>query len=143
MAVSTIPGWLGIILCYALLFLFVIFFFGAKTVGETTAAANHKLNRKTYSFRVFTDRAQELIAMADTPEAKKVAQSVYDKIRYSDMVSDPKLENEEAMINIKLNELYAGFQNKTDIKIMQQIANDLNMLVDRRNSRCKELKRQV
>ena len=143
MAVSAIPGWLGIILCYALLFLFVLFFLGAKTVGETTAVANHELNRKTYSFRFFTDRAEELISLADTPETKQIAQSVYDKIRYSDMVSDPRLVNEETMINNKLDELYTGFQNKTDVQRLQQTANDLNMLVDRRNNKCKTLKRQV
>ena len=143
MAVSSMPGWLGIVICYGLLFLSVLFFLGAKAVGETTAEANHELNRKTYSFRIFTDRAQELISMADTPEKKEIAQSVYDKLRYSDMVSDPRLADDEFQINEKLNQLYGGFQGMGNVQSLQQTANDLIIIVDRRNNKCKELKRQV
>ncbi len=143
MAVSSMPGWLGIVICYGLLFLSVLFFLGAKAVGETTAEANHELNRKTYSFRIFTDRAQELISMADTPEKKEIAQSVYDKLRYSDMVSDPQLAHDEFQINEKLNQLYGGFQGMGNVQSLQQTANDLIIIVDRRNNKCKELKRQV
>ena len=143
MAVSSMPGWLGIVICYGLLFLSVLFFLGAKAVGETTAEANHELNRKTYSFRIFTDRAQELISMADTPEKKEIAQSVYDKLRYSDMVSDPRLADDEFQINEKLNQLYGGFRGMGNVQSLQQTANDLIIIVDRRNNKCKELKRQV
>ena len=143
MAVSAIPGWLGIILCYALLFLFVLFFLGAKTVGETTAAANHELNRKTFSFRILIDKAQELINVASTLEEKQIAQSVYDKVRYSDLVSDPQLANDECMIDQKMNELLAEYQNKGDITIIQRTADDLMVMVDRRNNKCRTLKRRV
>ena len=143
MAVPTIPNWLRIIICYALLFFFVICFFIAKTVGDTTQAANIDINRKTFSFRVLTDKAQELVSMADTAEKKQIAQSVYEKLRYSDMVSDPRLASIESDIFSKINKLTTEFQNGTDIQIIQKTANDLMFTVDQRSNKCKTLKRQV
>lgn len=143
MAVPGMPNWLKIIIVYALLFIFVLFFFTAKTVGETTRAANIELNQKTYNFRVLTDRAQELIGMADTPEKKQIAQSVYDKVRYSDMVSDPRLNDVESAIFIRMNKLTAAYQNGDDIGTAKGIADELIQLVDRRNNECKNLKRMV
>lgn len=143
MAVPGIPKWISIVVCYAVLLFFVVFLLSAKTVGETTAAANHELNRKTFSFRVLIDNASELVNMADTEEKKQIAQSVYDKVRYSDPVSDPQLANDEYMISEKMNELLAEYRGGYDISYIQSTANDLMSMVDRRNAKCKTLKRQV
>ena len=143
MAVPGIPNWLKIVIVYALLFIFVLFFLTAKTVGETTQAANIELNRKTYNFRLLTDKAQELIGIADTPEKKQIAQSVYDKVRYSDMVSDPRLSDIESRIFTKMSDLTVIYQNGADIGAAKGISEELIQLVDRRNNECKALKRQV
>ena len=143
MAIPGIPNWLKIIIVYALLLIFILFLLTAKTVGETTQAANIELNQKTFNFRMLTDRAQELTAIADTPEKKQIAQSVYDKIRYSDMVSDPRLSDIEGAIFAKMNELTDVYQKGNDIRSAKGISDELIQLIDRRNNECKNLKRMV
>ena len=143
MSNPTLPNWVKIISCYVLLFIYLIFFFTAKAVGDNNLMANAELNRKTYSFRALTDAAQELITMADTNEKKQIAQSVYEKIRYSDMVSNPRLEKIESDIFMKMNELTMEYQNKIDIQTIKQTAQELILMVDRRNNECKALKRHV
>lgn len=143
MATQSIPNWIKIVICYVLLFIFIFFYFASKTVGENTKEANIELNRKTYYFRNLTDKAQELVSIADTTEKKRIAETVYEKIRYSDMISDQRLEIIETDILTKMKELITEYQNGSDIQMIKKTSNELILIVNKRNNECKTLKRQV
>ena len=143
MAVTIIPYWVGIIICYALLLLSVIFFITAKAVGENTQAANQALNMKTGMFRELTDMAQELVSVASTSEENDLAKRIYDSIRYSDMVSCEETINEEMIIRSKLEDLVNLVRDHSTCDTINRTADELLLLVEKRNNKCKTAKRKM
>lgn len=143
MVVTAIPYWLGIIICYALLLLSVIFFITAKAVGENAHAANRTLNAKTSVFRELTDMAQELVSVSSTSEEKDVAKKIYDSIRYSDMVSCEETEDEELIIRSKIEHLIESVRNRSEFDAVSQASDEILLLVEKRNNKCKASKRKM
>ena len=132
MVVTAIPYWLGIIVCYALLLLSVVFLVTAKAVGENAQAANRALNAKTSIFRELTDIAQELVSVSSTPEEKEAAKKIYDAIRYSDMVSCEETVEEEIVIRRKLENLVEAVRTHSEFKEINQASDELLLLVEKR-----------
>lgn len=143
MIVTAIPYWLGIIICYALLLVSIIFLITAKAVGENAQAANRVLNAKTSIFRELTDIAQKLVSVSSTPEEKDVAKKIYDAIRYSDMVSSDETVEEELVIRSKLENLVEAVRIHSEFNAINQASDELLLLVETRNNKCKTLKRKI
>lgn len=140
MLIPAIPIGVGIILCYFILFLSVVFTITTNIVVEKTENANELLNKKTILFRSLTDDAQILINKSTTPEIRELAQKVYDSIRYSDPISTEELYPEERIIQSNINKLcsiisdvsYTEHVNLQMIKILE--------MIQERNNKCRLLK---
>ena len=141
MGVPDLPAWLGIIICYAVLVLSIVFLVSAKVVGENTLEANIALNEKTDRFRGFTASASELLTLSADKEIKQSVQKVYDAIRYSDPVSSADLNAEETEIESMLDSLKNDVINGAADNVKAK-ADKLCALVEARNNRCMALKRK-
>ena len=143
MTAPTIPYWMGVIACYAVLAFSVIFLMSAKVVEENAYNANIALNAKTSTMRDLTDKAQELVMESSTPEIKGMLTKVADAIRYSDPVSSESTQIDEMNISEGLDELKRMVQSNDDIETIRHKAEELLILIEKRNNKCKALKRRV
>lgn len=143
MVIPSLPHWVGILICYTVLTFSIIFLLSAKVVGENTSNANIALNVKTSFMRGLTDKAQELVMESKTTEAKLLVTKVYDAIRYSDIVSAEETQMDEMRISVGLEDLKSIIQDGEDIAKIQHKVDDILLLVEKRNNKCKALKRQV
>ena len=141
MVIPDMPIWSGIIICYVILAISVILLISAKVVGEKTSNANLVLNKNTYQFREFTDRAHNMVASSENAEIKLILQEVYDALRYSDPISSNSTSLEEMEIDRLLSEIdsLVGSEDKEKIETK---AKELKSFIILRNNKCKALKRQ-
>lgn len=141
MLVPGLPNWLGIIFCYGILVVSVLFLLSAKVVGENVASANQSLNAKVFQMREIINQAGELIAMAKDSDTRALLQSVYEAIRYSDPVSAEETQPEERELIKLLAEMKALIECEK-YETIRLKADAVVSLTERRNNKCKSLKRQ-
>ena len=141
--VPGIPSWIGIIVCYAILAVSILFLLSSKIVGERAVGGNQKLNARVSIFRTMTDDAMILINIANSKEEKQIAQKVYDKIRYSDPISCEELLEEEKNLQKKLHSLAEMFAEHVELTLINKQAEEFANLVQIRNNKCKSLKRKL
>lgn len=142
MIIPNLPNWLGIIICYVILAVSLIYLMAAKTAGKNAYYANEALNERVSFFRDLASEAEAMVGFSQTKEAKVIAQKVYEAIRYSDPVSDPALIQEENQIKEMLEELSKSILKKSDVAVLKPIEQELLRLIQNRNNKCKNLKRQ-
>lgn len=141
MAVPSLPYWLGIVICFAVLAVSVLMIVSAKGVSEATAEGNIRLNQKTDNYRKMVNAADILVKRAESKEEKALAQKVYDAVRYSDSVSDASTYADETAILNEINSLTVALANKEPADTLEQRVNELLILIDQRNNKCKAVKR--
>jgi len=143
MLIPSVPYWVAIIVCYAVLAFSVILLVSTKTVEDKKYAANNSLNTKTANMRELADNAQELISMAKTAETKSLATKVFEAIKYSDTVSSDETYTEEKAIFEGISE-FKGFLNEgASLEELKQKADEILMLIEQRNNIAKASKRRV
>ena len=142
MIIPNLPNWLGIVICYSILAVSVIYLLAAKVAGKNAYYANKALNERVFFFRDLASEAESLVTAAQTKEAKAVAQNVYEAIRYSDPSSDPALAEEENQIKEMLEKLSRCILKKADVTVLKPMEQEILRLVQNRNNKCKNLKRK-
>ena len=142
MIIPDLPNWLGILICYSILAVSVIYLMMARTAGKNAYYANEALNERVSFFRDLTSEAETMIGTAQTKEAKAIAQKVYEAIRYSDPASDPVLVQEENQIREMLEKLSKAILKKADVTVLKPMEQEILRLIQNRNSKCKNLKRK-
>ena len=91
--------------------------------------------------REITNQAGELIAMTKDSDTKALLQSVYKAIRYSDPVSTEETQPEECEMIKLLAEMKTLIECGKSETIRSK-ADAIISLTERRNNKCKSLKRQ-
>lgn len=143
MMVPALPNWAGIILCYTVLALSVMFLISAKTVEENKLSANKQLNNKTAFLRELADVASNMVSSSKTDAIRRTATKVYDAIRYSDPVSSEETKADEIDISNALLDLRNMLQNGCEEESFNEQADEILLLIEKRNNRCKALKRRA
>lgn len=139
MLISSLPYWVGVILCAAVLAFTAIAVIKATMAAELVSETDEKLKVSTASMKKLTVEAESLITRADTEEAKAACKKVYEALRYSDPVSKAELAEIENEIAEKLGELKTAAGN-ADAEEIKQIAEDVLNLTAERNRKCRALK---
>ena len=142
MIISNLSNWLGIIICYSILAISVIYLMAAHSAGKHAYYANEALNERVSFFRDLASKAETLVGAAETKEAKLAAKNVYEAIRYSDPSSDPALAQEEDMIKEKLEGFSKSILEKAGLAVLKPMEQELLRLIQDRNNKCKNLKRK-
>lgn len=92
--------------------------------------------------RELTDKAQRLISSAKTAQAKEISTKIYEAIRYSDTISSEATKEDELAISEKLSSL-EGSINDIGIEGLQNKADEILQLIEKRNNKCKDSKRRM
>ena len=138
MAVPNLPVWAGIVICLLILGFFAISVIHAKAAAEIISSREDKVKEKTAFIKTLTADAEGLIGRAKTAEDKSAVQNIYEKLRYSDPVSNDALEGLETKISEKFHALSEAVSESSGAVLT--IAEELSALIDERTNKCKLLK---
>lgn len=133
LAVPTLPVWSAVVVCAVIAGVSAVCMIASDVGRSEIERVSAKVQKKVFYIRELQTDA-ELLADAETDSATRSAlMQLAEKIRYSDPMSDERLENIEGQITAKIAEL----KSSTDkIKIIKE----LNSLLDERNKKTKLLK---
>lgn len=138
MAISAIPVWVGIVFCLIILAFTAIAIINASVVSETVSNIDEKIKSKTLFIKMLTADATTLILKAQTKEAKEITKKVYEKIRYSDPVSNDALSSIESQITVRFKEFESAICENSEKAT--SLGEELIILIEDRNTKCKLLK---
>ena len=139
MAVPFIPYWVGIILDVLIVAFYAIAIISSKAATDTIENIDKKVKAQTFFIKSLTVDAESLLPRAKSDETKAIAKKVYEVIRYSDPMSNEALSPVESQITIKFNE-FSNAVVEDNKPLAESIGNELIILVNDRNKKCKILK---
>lgn len=137
-AVPTIPTWIGIVIAAIMLGLVALSVIKAAAAAEIVESSEIKRKEQTYFIKSLTADALTALSVASTKEDKEIAKKVYEAIRYSDPVSSDALSGIESQITIQFTKFSEALMNKSENAV--QLGEDILILIDGRNNKCKLLK---
>ncbi|MDE6470880.1 MAG: hypothetical protein K2L19_07685 [Eubacterium sp.] len=139
MAVPQIPYWIGVIVDVLILAFYAIAIVKASAAVNIVNDVEQKIKVQTFFIKSLTVDADSLMARAGSDEMKAEAKKVYEAIRYSDPMSNDALANIENQIQNEFN-AFADAVKNNDIDLAKLSANELVILINDRNKKCKLLK---
>lgn len=137
MLIPNLPNWVGIILCALILGFTAVSVIKANAAVELVHETDARVKEKTAFIRMITVEADNLMARAQTDEAKAMCKKVYEALRYSDPMSCNALSGTEAEISEKFSAFAAAVKNGENAS---ELADELLALIGDRNRMCKVMK---
>lgn len=137
MLIPNLPNWVGIILCALILGFTAVSVIKANAAVELVHETDARVKEKTAFIRMMTVEADNLMARAQTDEAKAMCKKVYEALRYSDPMSCNALSGTEAEISEKFSAFAAAVKNGENAS---ELADELLALIGDRNRMCKVMK---
>lgn len=137
MLIPNLPNWVGIILCALILGFTAVSVIKANAAVELVRETDTRVKEKTAFIRMMTVEADNLMARAQTDEAKAMCKKVYEALRYSDPMSCNALSGTEAEISEKFSAFAAAVKNGENAS---ELADELLALIGDRNRMCKVMK---
>ncbi len=139
MLVDAIPVWLGAILCFCSFAIGAIATLIAKSAGDIVGGIDDQIKTQTFFIKALTIDMNTLVAQSPSAEVRAEVTKVYEAVRYSDPMSNPALAPSESQITIKFNQL-SNAVLANDLMAVKAFANDMLILVQDRNNKCRLLK---
>lgn len=139
MAIPVLPYWAGVIVDGILTAVVLVAVMKAKAAADLVTSLDETIKKQTQFIQALTADAEILVSHAKSEEAKSECQKVYEAIRYSDPMSSDVLGSIESRITIAFNKLNEAVSaEQTDA--IKETANEVIVLVEDRNKKCKILK---
>ncbi|MGN0459240.1 MAG: hypothetical protein ACI4IL_09745 [Eubacterium sp.] len=138
-AVPNLPVWIAVTISVIVTAFDIIAIVSTNMAIGTIEKTETKLKAQTFFIKSLTVDAQTLMMKAKSEEIKEIAYSVYEAVRYSDPMSNDALAAAESSITIKFKELEKAVIDD-NINLATDISNDLLILINDRNQKCKLLK---
>jgi len=139
MAVTELPIWIAVIISLLVTAFYLIAIISMKPAIETIGNVDKKVKVQTFFIKSLTIDAQTLIQKASNNEIKLMTDKVCEAIRYSDPVSNEALANCESQITLKFKEFEKSVI-ENNAELAEKISNELIILINDRNQKCKLLK---
>lgn len=139
MLLPALPYWVGIILCAIVLALNAIAVIKASAAIDIVQQIDEKIESNTQFIKSLTIDADVLCHSAKSDAVKKECKKVWEAVRYSDPLSSPEFSEEENKISTKFAEFSEAVARDEQNKVAA-LAEDILLLVNERNKRCKLLK---
>lgn len=139
MAVPQIPCWVGVIIDVLVLAFYAIAIVKSSAAADIVNDVEQKVKVQTFFIRSLTTDADSLMASANSDEMKVETKKVYEAIRYSDPMSNNALASIENQIQNEFN-VFADAVKNNDIDLAKLSSNELVILINDRNKKCKLLK---
>lgn len=139
MLIPDCPTWIAAIVCAAVLGLSAISVIKAKVAAAIVSETDDKVKAQTSFIKTLTVDAESLMNCAKNEAVKAECKKVYEAVRYSDPMSNGSLISIEREITIKFGKLSEVIM-EDNIAVTYALANELIVLLDDRNKKCKLLK---
>lgn len=139
MLIPDFPEGITGIVCLLLLVFNVFAVIKASWAAETAQGVDEKVKKQTAFITNLTMKAERLYEKANSPEMKKICKDIYEALRYSDPMSSPKLAVIEAKATVKMDEFSTALITDDTFEA-KEIANEMLILINERNNKCKALK---
>lgn len=139
MAFFNVEGWISALISMVILAFVAIATIKAKATGDIAKDVEKKIKEQTFFIRNLTVDAENLLARANTPETKATVKKVYEAIRYSDPMSNDNLSDIEGRISYEFKTFEMAVKSG-DTAVIENQAEELIILIDNRNNKCKALK---
>lgn len=139
MALPVLPYWMGVIACALVLAFTAVAVVKASATADIVGGIDEKVRTQTAFIKMLTADAEILTTRTKSDTMRKECKKVYEVIRYADPMSHAALEEIESRIAAQ----FAAFSDavKTDdLQVMQSAGEELILLVEERNGKCKALK---
>ena len=132
MLLSLLPYWIGALVAVIVLAATALSVVKASAAADIVAEIDEKIIHETFFIRNLTAEADGLISRAKTTEDKMLCKKVHEALRYSDPMSSDALDEIEGKIEAQ----FAVFSGS----VSSDAAEELLLLIDERNRKCKFLK---
>lgn len=139
MLISPLPYWVGIIVCAIVLVATVMAVVKAAAASEEVERIDQKIKVQTFFIKSLTVDAETLMPRAQSEEAKAACKQVYEAVRYSDPMSSDALAACESQITVAFAKLSDAVVANDDAAV-KALANEVLILLNDRNKKCKLLK---
>ena len=139
MIIPSFPMWLCILLCSAVLAATLTVVILTLVFSKTVSAIDKEVRMSAFVMRSLAADAEHIMTSADRPEIKATAKRVYEAIRFSDVMSSSALEQLDTSIQRQFSAFEDAVSSK-DIELSSALGEELLVLIDERNKRCRLLK---
>lgn len=140
MLIPDLPNWVGVIICALILGFNAAAVIQADTAADVISDVEQKTADKTAFMKQLKAEVDILSSRSMAPEIKSIVKKVCEAIRYSDPVSNVSPADAEQAIKTKFDEFAALVESGADKEKIDAIAQELIMMIDDRNRRCRALK---
>lgn len=139
MIIPSFPIWLCILICSAVLAAtligVILTFVFSKIVGDI----DKEVRMSAFVMWSLAADAEHIMMSAEEPEIKATAKKVFEAIRFSDVMSNSALEQLDTGIQRQFSAFVDAVSSK-DIELSSALGEELLVLIDKRNKRCRLLK---
>ena len=139
MMISSLPYWVGVVVCAIVLVLNALAIIKSKVAINEVERIDEKVKTKTFFIKSLTIDAETLMESAKDDTIKAECRKVAEALRYSDPMSSDALASAESAITIKFAHLQSAVQANDKGKVVST-AEELVILINDRNRKCKMLK---
>lgn len=139
MVVPQIPYWIGVIVDVLVLAFYAIAIVKASAAADIVNDVEQKVKVQTFFIKSLTVDADSLMARSKSDEMKSETKKVYEAIKYSDPMSNDALASIKNQIQNEFH-AFADAVKNNDIDLAKSSANELVILINDRNKKCKLLK---
>lgn len=139
MLVPGMPAWIAAIVCAIVVAFTIIAIVKATAAVEAITKVDTQIKTQTFFIKSLTVDADTLVASAKSEAVKAECKKFYEAVRYSDPMSNEALAGDEAQISIKFAELTEAV-NADDAELVASKVNEVLILLNARNKKCKMLK---
>ena len=139
MVIPDLPNCIGIVACFTVLGFNAISLTKANVAADLVEEIDDKIKGQTSFIKTLIVDAEFLMSRAQNETAKATAKKVYEAVRYSDPMSNGSMISIEREITIKFGKLSEVIM-EDNIAVTYALANELIVLLDERNKKCKLLK---
>lgn len=139
MIVPIIAPWIGAVVCVIVTGCYVLACVKASAVANVVWEKSNTVKAQTSFIKMAVVDAENIMARATTPNIKNEIKKVYEGLRYSDYVSKPDFVKIEVHIEDHLKQLKVAVEIE-DLEMVQTETNELLLLIEERNSKCKATK---
>ena len=139
MVIPFFTVWLSVVICVLVASISASIILVTCFVINVVSGIDNEIKTKTFAIKTLTADAEHLLSVAQSFELKKECEKVYENLRYSDPVSNTALSE----INEQIQRQFCSFEsavNSADLELTVSIADELLVLIDKRNKQCRLLK---
>ena len=139
MVIPFFPVWLSVVICVLVASISASIILVTCFVINVVSGIDNEIKTKTFAIKTLTADEEHLLSVAQSFELKKECEKVYENLRYSDPMSNTALSE----INEQIQRQFSSFEsavNSADLELTVSIANELLVLIDKRNKQCILLK---